>query len=1035
MRKLWKVLSLILLLFLMLSQISIVSAASKDHNDKLKDIEQYIKETMEKEKIPGLEVVVIDNGNTILKSGYGYENIKTEKPVTNSTLFEIGSNSKAFTALAILQLEEQGFLSLDDEIIKYIPWLKMYYNHQEVTDLTLRNLLHHTSGIPFKTIGDIPIDDSKKALENTVRNLVGVELNNSPGQSFEYATINYDILGLIIENITGQSYESYIYSNILEPLGLKNTYLNYEHLPTSIATGYKINFATPSEYNAPIYRGNTPAGYFISNIDDIERWTKINLGLIHSEKISSKTIEMLHNPNRSIPPNIDGSSYALGWNVYQKGSGEVSHGGNNPNYSSYILMRPEEKTAVAVLSNINSDNTEIVARNIFNLLQNDELLPTRSELNKNIDSLSIVIMAICIPLILYITISIINRILGIIRGLVNFKGLNRKNAVYCLVSFIALGIFIYSIYFIPSAFFKELPWSFLDVWFPESFELAIQTLYITGVLFFLSAVFSIFFSKQNEKEYLNLIVLSLISGFGNTFIIFILNESLFMKREGISNLFYYFLLGVLLYVIAQLVSRRKLIAITNNLVYEKRMDIISKVLRSSYFKFENIENSKIYSSLNQDTVMVSTFANSLITVITNAITLTFCFIYLGLVNLYGFLLSVFIIFFTVSIYFLLGRKANKLFEETRNLQNVYYTFIQNMLNGFKELFLHNSKRNEFEQDFKEHCDIYREKKVKGDQRYASLFIFGELLFVSVIGFVTFIFPVIFKDFSSLNLNSYVFVFLYMTGPVNVILNSVPNLFRIRISWNRINNLLKDLRETKSEHNHDNSSEITGNYELILQNVKFNYKNENQNENFGIGPINLRFYPGEVTFITGGNGSGKSTLAKILSGLYSPQNGEIYIKSNNKKYGINQSTSTVFTDFHLFNKLYGVYPKIEVVNEYLKLLKLEDKVNIKNRKLSTVNLSTGQRKRLALLISLVEERSILIFDEWAAEQDPDFREFFYTEILPMLKKKNHCVIVITHDDGYYHFADKLIKMELGKISNIEVENDRGNIQNVQVYRNY
>lgn len=1032
MRKSWKVLSLTLLFFLTLSQISINRAVAEDKDSKLDYIEQYIEETMEKEKVPGLAVVIIENGDTILKSGYGYQNIKTEEPVTKSTFFEIGSNSKAFTALAILQLEEQGLLSLDDEVINYIPWLTMYYNDKEVTNLTLSHLLNHTSGIPFNTIGDIPIDNSEKALHNTVRTLDGIDLDNRPGQRFEYATINYDILGLIIENITGQSYESYINGNILDALGLNNTYLNYGHVPTTIATGYKINFGSLREYSAPIYKGNTPAGYYISNIDDIERWTKINLGLIQTEKISSDTIENLHKPNRSIPPNIDGSSYALGWYIHQIGSGEVSHGGNNPNYSSYILMRPEEGTAVAVLSNVNSDNTEILARNIFHLLQNEKTLPARSELNKTIDSFSIVIMTVCIPLIFYIIISIMGRILGMIRGHVKFKGVSGKNALYFLVSLIALLIFIYSIYFIPMAFFDELPWSFLDVWFPESFETAINTLYIVGVLFFLLAIFSLFTSEKNEKVYVYMVVLSLISGFGNTFIIFVINQSLFIEGEGISNLFYYFVVGVLLYVIAQLVSRKKLIAITNNIVYEKRIGIISKVLRSSYLKFENIDKSKIYSTLNQDTVMVSTFANSLITVITNIITLTFCFIYLGLVNLYGLLLSVFIIFITVTIFYLFGRKANKLFEETRNLQNVYYTFIQNMLNGFKELFLHNSKRNEFEQDFKEQCDIYREKKVQGDQRYASLFIFGELLFVSVIGFVTFVFPLIFTDFSSLNLLNYIFVFLYMTGPVNVILNSVPNLFRIRISWNRINDLLQNLQETGSEiNNYDPESEITGNYELILQDVKFNYHNDNKQGNFGIGPINLHFSPGEVTYISGGNGSGKSTLAKILSGLYSPQKGEIYIKHNNEKYNVKQSTSTIFTDFHLFTKLYGISPEDGLVNEYLKLLKLEDKVNIKDRKLSTINLSTGQRKRLALLISLVENRPIIIFDEWAAEQDPEFREFFYMEILPMLKQKHHCVIVITHDDSYYHLADNLIKMELGKISNIKVRNDQKNNQNILI----
>ena len=190
----------------------------------------------------------------------------------------------------------------------------------------------------------------------------------------------------------------------------------------------------------------------------------------------------------------------------------------------------------------------------------------------------------------------------------------------------------------------------------------------------------------------------------------------------------------------------------------------------------------------------------------------------------------------------------------------------------------------------------------------------------------------------------------------------------------------------------------------------------------VPPIDLTLSPGELVFIVGGNGSGKSTLAKLITGLYVPDAGEILLDGilvddrNRELY--RQLFSTVFADFYLFERLLGLgLQDLDAqAKTYLEQLQLTHKVTIENGKLSTTALSQGQRKRLALLTAYLEDRPIYLFDEWAADQDPFFREIFYQQLLPELKQRGKAVLVISHDDRYFHLADRLLKLDYGQIVN-------------------
>lgn len=986
---------------------------------QLDEIEEIIAAYKSKGHIPGLAVVIVKDDQTLYSKGYGYKDAASKEPVTPSTLFEIGSNSKAFTGLAVMKLAEQGLIHLDDPVSRHIPWFQMKYRDVQ-TDITIQQLLHHTSGIPYSSIERIPESDEPTALEETVRTLLDQPLKHMPGEKYEYATINYDVLGLVIQQVTGQSYETYMKEELLAPLGLEQTYLTRLEAPSAeLSKGYKINFLRQAEYEAPIYRGNLPAGYILSNANDIARWLQIQMNAV-PVGVWAQTIAQSHLPDRTIEPHGDGASYASGWQVYQDGKGELSHGGNNPNFSSFLTFRPEEKVGVAVLANTNSLYTETIGKEIMDVIKGKSVTYSTSDTYLNLDRLSLVIICVAIPFLLLTLWNLTVMVRELLRKQRQFNRGAGKSLASILIFLLFTAGFAFAIYQIPRTMLGGLSWEFVGVWGPATFTLAAGLLVAMVSLFSFYVLMLNLSRKQSDHSVFPLVILSLFSGFGNALIIFIINAALNREDRLESHMYLYFLVGIVLYVFGQRLIRTRFIQLTNELIYTQRISIVDKILRSPFRKMERIEHGKIQTVLNNDTESISNVINVLVTGLTSIITLLFCFIYLGLMNVYGLLLSVTVIVIAAGLFFLVGKSANRLWEQTRDIQNAFFNYINDLIHGFKELSLSREKRAQFKQDMVDSCGEYKTKRVQGDLKFATVSVMGELLFTIVIGVVVFLFASLITGMPTESLRSYVFVFLYMTGPVNSVLNSIPQFFQMKISWKRILEMNELLSGEKDERASDLQPEVLPEQDkekvhLQLKGVTFEYKH--QNGSFHVGPIDFECRNGEVVFITGGNGSGKSTLGKLLCGLYEPDEGRILmngVQVDGKQ--LTQYYSAIFSDFHLFDKLYGVpYKELqEQIESYLRLLHLENKVEIVEGRFSTTDLSTGQKKRLALFIAYLENRPIYLFDEWAADQDPEYREFFYTHLLKELKAQGKCVIAITHDDRYFHLADKVVKMDLGLV---------------------
>lgn len=466
-------------------------------NYKEKDkIEDYINKNLNQSKIPGLSITIVKYDKTIYQKGFGYSDIENKLRVNSKTLFEIGSNSKAVTALGILCLQKDGKLELQDQVSKYIPWLKVKYNGKEVP-ITIEQLLYQTSGIPFKTIKNIPISDKNNAIEETVRTLVGIELDSEPGKNFQYATINYDVLGLIIEKITRKSYESYIKENIFKPMGLNNTYLyKSEFDKDQMAKGYMFFLFQPRLYNAPVYNGNKPAGYIISSGEDMSKWLKFQLGTLNNSKLDNSLIEQSHKANESVflDKNL---LYASGWFVYSPDDVLIFHGGNNPNYSSYIILNPQNKIGVSVLCNMNSEYVEKIGYGIYEILNGKFYNKNVIDLNKLVDffsTLIIIITLLIIVIILFHLVIVLNEVLKKERQLVK----TNKIHLFLIISFFFMLAVNITISLIPYIFYYGLSWQFIFVWLPKTIKIALYLIYIcNGCIYINFLITSIY--KKNQK--------------------------------------------------------------------------------------------------------------------------------------------------------------------------------------------------------------------------------------------------------------------------------------------------------------------------------------------------------------------------------------------------------------------------------------------------------------------------------------------------------------------------------------------------------
>lgn len=974
------------------------------------NIDEQVQKLMRKGKIPGLSLVIIKDGQQVTRN-YGYANVQDQKQVTANTLFQLGSCSKAFTALAFLRLANDSNINLATSVADYIPWFRPKYK-DSLVKVTLLQVLHHTSGIPWQTIGRIPTGNVPNALENTIQQIAGVQLRHLPGKKYEYATINYDILALVIQKVSHMPFEEYVRLNVLEKLQLFNTGIGQPVDSNWMATGYKISFFKPREFDAPVYRGNNAAGYFISNARDMGRWLQFQMGLLPSEL--SKLANVTHQRDETVPPHgMD--SYGMGWEVSLRGDGQIVHGGLNPNFTAFIGFRPGKKIGLAVLANSNSEYTAAIGNRVIKLMAGEEIVkePDPGDSGDAIFSVITCMLAFYCLVVLSFLGWVIH---GIISGKRHYQSFSRPKQKRMLAALLVALPFVLGIYILPTAI-AGFSWESIIVWTPAGFQGMVLLLTVALAISYITYFITLIYPETNNflRMAPGILLMSILAGLANMVIIVLLTSSQDTDIE-LGYLVFYFGLSFLLYLLGRGIFQKNLVRFTRGLIYDLRSKLIDKIFSTSFQKFEKIDRGRVYTALNDDVDTVGESANMFVMLITSFITAFGAFIYLASIAFWATMLTIFFVVSLCALYYFVSKSSNIYYEKARDSRNHFMRLINGMIDGFKEISLHKKKKLEYKQDVDASSHEYMEKNSIADIQFVNTFLVGESILILLLGSVAFAIPRLFPNIGAASIMSFIIVLLYLGASVNQMVNSVPAILRLRIAWRRIMKFLGEIPATL-DLKKDNEPVPLQVRSIRAEGLQFHYKSKNEQDVFSVGPIDLEVKCGEILFIIGGNGSGKTTLAKLLTGLYNADEGKILINDRVVENSeLSEYFSVVFNPSFLFERLYSINVKNrqQELSEYLKILNLDEKVRIEENRYSTIDLSGGQRKRLALLQCYLENAPIYLFDEWAADQDPGYRNFFYRTLLPEMKRTGKIVIAITHDDNYFDIADKILKMKDGKL---------------------
>lgn len=523
--------------------------------------------------------------------------------------------------------------------------------------------------------------------------------------------------------------------------------------------------------------------------------------------------------------------------------------------------------------------------------------------------------------------------------------------------------------------------------------------------------------KNKGKQFTLLTVGCILTGMLHVLLLMVINNSLSDLVEtdttNLNNMIVAFAL-LLGYLLLNRLSSGFVIRYSLEIINTMRVEIMRTTLKKSY-PYVQKNGDRLYSAITKDAVTLSHAAITLTQLITSIIIVVGCLVYMAYLSfsmLFGLLI---ISLIGILIYVLTSKKNGKFLDEARESEDTLFFHVKQIINGFKEIKMNQKKGSEILDDsLVDASNQHVDKSYKGYIGFYNSSISAQFLLYSGLIILAFAGKEIFNIPTSL-LISGVVILLYIVGPLESIATLIPQLVEGNVAACRLDDFA--LNSTFDDDDTDfveesNESELKS---ISLKSLQFKYPSGPKEQPFVLDNLNIDIEQNKITFIYGGNGAGKTTLLSLVCGLLKPEGGEILFNSEVHERVPRNLISPVFNDFHLFDKLYGIQDiDYELANYYLQLFELSEKVTLTKKQFSTIELSTGQRKRLALISALLEKRSIIVLDEWAADQDPVFREKFYQVILPLLKDKGFTIVAITHDDKFYSAADSLYYMDKGKV---------------------
>lgn len=519
-----------------------------------------------------------------------------------------------------------------------------------------------------------------------------------------------------------------------------------------------------------------------------------------------------------------------------------------------------------------------------------------------------------------------------------------------------------------------------------------------------------------------LAIAGVIAGLASTALLAVIATAVTGAKERTPVLAFAFLGLCVLLPTARFTSQFLLVKLSEGVAFDLRLRLSRRILLAPLRQLEEVGPARLMATLTDDVATITQALSSIPLLCLHTTVVTSCLVYLGVLSWKLLILVVVAVVLGTLGYRAPTRAGLRYFTLGREARDSLVDHLRGLIEGTKELKVHRGRRTDFLARLLEPTlASMRDYNVSGSRIYALANSCGQVLFFVVIGLVLFVLPSV-LPVSERAIAGFTLTILYLLTPMDVILNMLPTFSQAVVAVSKIDDLGLSLDETSTDDGFEPLAAMARPSwsQVALSKVTHTFYREDKDDSFALGPLDLELSPGELLFLVGGNGSGKTTLAKVLIGLYSPESGEVRLDGDligdHNRDSYRQLFSVVFSDFFLFESLLGLSgPELDTnARRYLTQLHLERKVAVKDGVLSTLALSQGQRKRLALLTAYLEDRSIYLFDEWAADQDPVFKKIFYLEFLPELKRRGKTVVVISHDDQYYDVADRIVKLDYGRI---------------------
>ena len=461
-----------------------------------------------------------------------------------------------------------------------------------------------------------------------------------------------------------------------------------------------------------------------------------------------------------------------------------------------------------------------------------------------------------------------------------------------------------------------------------------------------------------------------------------------------------------------------------------RKKLLSQIAVADFAQIEIFGQSRLFDSITQSTQNISQNSHMIGMAFRSLLLLVAVMAYVFWLSMLAFFIIVVVVGVGILIYLRMGKTLSMWFGKLHQVETILFDRVSDLFAGIKEVRMWSKRSDAFKVAFDNASDNKAEIGKKAQTMISRQMIMGISAFYILLAIIVFIVPV-YSDSFDADVAKISTAVLFMIGPISIIVQSMSVLGMAERSAVRMMQLSQDLEDIREPIAEDGMPLSDPFDHVSFENVVFNYPNRDPRHGFELGPIDLSVKRGELLFITGGNGAGKSTLIKLLTGLYRPVSGKVSI--NNIQLGPQSMSAyrnliaTVFSDSHLFEELFGTADiTTEDAQYWIERFELAHVTGIRDGRFITIALSAGQRKRLALITAILEDRPIIVLDEWAADQDPYFRKKFYREILPELKQRGTTIIAVTHDDHYFDVADRRLHLDTGKLSELDLNDPRGRI---------